>query len=150
MIDYFDKTIEHIREIQCNMFLIISELEIRAKTHDASKLNEPEASSFAAVTPLLAKSTYGSDEYNGFLAELQDTLQHHYAENRHHPEYFKNGISGMTLIDLIEMFCDWLAATKRHNDGDIYKSININKKRFGLSDQLENIFKNTAQEVFNK
>jgi hypothetical protein len=148
--DYFDETIAHIEEVQRNMYLIASELEMRSKTHDESKLNEPEASSFAALTPLLKKSTYGSNEYNAFLNELKDTLKHHYSMNRHHPEHFKNGISGMNIIDLIEMFCDWLAATKRHNDGDIYKSIEINKSRFNLSDELVSIFINTAKQVFEE
>ena len=148
--DYFDETQEHIWEVQRNMFSIASALEMRSKAHDESKLNEPEASSFAALTPLLAGSTYGSEEYNGFLKELGDTLNHHYTENAHHPEHFKNGISGMTLVDLVEMFCDWLAATRRHNDGNIYKSIDINKGRFNLPDQLVSIFKNTAEEIFEE
>jgi hypothetical protein len=52
-------------------------------------------------------------------------------------------ISQMTLIDLIEMLCDWKASTLRHKDGDIFKSLEINKKRFNISDQLYNILKNT-------
>ena len=43
------------------------------------------------------------------------------------------------------MFFDWKAATERHDDGDIYKSLNINKDRFKISDQLINILKNTAK-----
>jgi len=52
----------------------------------------------------------------------------------------------MTLIDVMEMFCDWLSATKRHADGDIYKSIAINKKRFNYGEELEALFINTAKE----
>lgn len=36
------------------------------------------------------------------------------------------------------------AATERHADGDIMKSIEINKGRFELSEQLCNIMRNTA------
>lgn len=53
------------------------------------------------------------------------------------------GILGMSLVDLIEMLCDWKAATLRHNDGCIRKSIDINQKRFGYSDELRAIFLNT-------
>jgi len=53
----------------------------------------------------------------------------------------------MNLIDLMEMFFDWLSATKRHNDGDIKKSIEINKSRFGYDDLLANIFRNTADYI---
>lgn len=49
----------------------------------------------------------------------------------------------MNLVDLIEMLCDWVAATKRHEDGDILKSLEINQKRFGYSDEFKNILKNT-------
>lgn len=50
-----------------------------------------------------------------------------------------------TLIDLVEMFCDWKASSQRQADGDIYKSIEINKKRFLMSRDLVRIFENTAK-----
>lgn len=53
------------------------------------------------------------------------------------------GLDGMSLPDVIEMLCDWKAATLRHNDGDIRKSIDINQKRFGYSDELKRIMLNT-------
>jgi hypothetical protein len=54
----------------------------------------------------------------------------------------------MNLIDLVEMLCDWYAASKRHNDGDIMKSIEINQKRFGFSDDLRQILENTVKDLF--
>lgn len=57
----------------------------------------------------------------------------------------QSSINNMNLFDVLEMLLDWYAATKRHNDGDIWKSIEINKDRFGISDQLVEIFKNTIQ-----
>lgn len=42
------------------------------------------------------------------------------------------------------MFIDWKAATERHADGDIIKSIEINKNRFKISDQLIKILLNTV------
>ena len=53
----------------------------------------------------------------------------------------------MDLFDLFEMLLDWKAASERHNNGDIFKSIQINKERFKLSNQLCNIFKNTAKKL---
>ena len=53
----------------------------------------------------------------------------------------------MSLIDLLEMLCDWSAATKRHDDGDILKSIEKNKTRFGLTDQLAQILRNTVEHM---
>jgi hypothetical protein len=81
---------------------------------------------------------------------MKVALDHHYSNNRHHPEYFENGINDMTLIDLIEMLCDWYAATQRHNDGDIFKSIEFNKTRFNMSDQLVSILTNTVNELIKQ
>jgi membrane-associated HD superfamily phosphohydrolase len=52
-------------------------------------------------------------------------------------------VSNMNLFDLLEMLIDWYAATKRHNDGNIYRSVEINRDRFDMSDQLARIFLNT-------
>jgi hypothetical protein len=54
----------------------------------------------------------------------------------------------MTLLDLIEMLVDWKAASERHNDGNIRKSVEINGKRFEMSPQLIRIFENTVKELF--
>jgi hypothetical protein len=45
------------------------------------------------------------------------------------------------------MLCDWKAAGERHADGSITKSLEINKKRFGISDQLASILDNTRKEL---
>ena len=124
----------------------------RATIHDNSKLNEPEKSVFDVVTPRLRGMTYGSEEYKASLAEMGTALEHHYQTNRHHPEYFKasygsgEGVRGMNLVDILEMFCDWCAATMRHEDGDICDSIEHNMKRFKTGEVLACIFANTAQE----
>ncbi len=79
---------------------------------------------------------------------MKKALDNHYALNSHHPEHYNNGINDMDIIDLLEMFCDWKAASERHANGDIYESIKINKKRFNISDQLEQILINTAKRYF--
>ena len=112
--------------------------------HDNSKLSSPEKELFNEFTPKLAGCTYGSDEYKQFMVGLKVALDHHYAHNSHHPEHYENGIHGFDLFDLVEMFFDWTAATERHDNGNIYKSIEINKGRFKMDEQLCNIFENTA------
>lgn len=52
-------------------------------------------------------------------------------------------INGMTLFDLIEMLCDWVAAVRRHDNGDIDKSLEVNQQRFSISPQLQQILENT-------
>lgn len=123
------------------------ELLKRANNHDNSKLSSPEVEIFDEYTPKLATSTYGSDDYKEFIVLMKPALDHHYTKNSHHPEHYKNGINDMNLFDLLEMFFDWKAASERHNDGNINKSIEINGKRFKMSNQLVTIFENTAKSL---
>jgi len=148
MYDSKEETLKHIRTVEAYIDILKKELTVRQVQHDVSKLVSPEKEIFDEMTPRLKASTYGSEEYQGFLMQMQVALDHHYKKNRHHPEHFPNGVSGMTLIDVIEMLCDWKAATLRHADGDIRKSIEINQKRFGYSDELKQIFLNTI-EIFD-
>lgn len=140
-------TFDHIRSVQAILSHICHLLAIRGVNHDDSKLHEPEKSIFDRMTPKLKQLTYGSDEYKAALIEMGEALRRHYAENSHHPEYYPDGINGMSLLDIIEMFADWKAATSRHNDGDIMGSIEINASRFNISDQLKQILINTVTEM---
>ena len=169
---------------------IVINLEYRSACHDESKLEEPEKSMYDNFTPKLRGSTYGSDEYKGFLKDMGEALQHHYKVNTHHPEHFKmwscplcesvfseddvpigitdvrlcpkcsahgaiyesalepaSGIFGMSLLDVIEMLADWKAAGMRHANGNITQSLEINRKRFGISEQLFMILQNTVKEL---
>lgn len=136
-------TYEHIHEVQRFMQRVILRLQRRSRLHDRSKLEDPERSAFDEFTPRLSETTYGSAEYKDCLLQMQEALQHHYARNSHHPEHYRDGIRGMDLLDLIEMLCDWMAASLRHTDGDIRRSIEINQERFGYSDELKQILLNT-------
>lgn len=140
-------TVDHIEKVMDFLEKIVINLENRAACHDDSKLEEPEKSMYDEFTPKLRDSTYGSDEYKGFLKDMGAALQHHYQVNSHHPEHFENGINGMSLLDLIEMLADWKAAGMRHANGNITQSMEINRKRFGMSDQLYEIFVNTVKEL---
>ena len=143
------ETMKHIEHVQQFLLGMIQELAKRASEHDKSKLEDPEKGVFKEYTPKLKGTTYGSEEYNKFLAEMKPALDHHYANNSHHPEHYTGhgGINGMDLLDLIEMFCDWKSATLRHADGNLKKSIEHNQKRFSIGDQLTKIFKNTMKYV---
>lgn len=143
-------TYKHKNEVLKQLNKIIQELLLRGESHDNSKLEPLQAEVFAEYTPKLKTVTYGSNEYSKYLKEMQVALDDHYQKEKHHPEHWPNGISDMTLVDLIEMICDWYAATKRHSDGDIYKSIEINQKRFGYSDELKQIFLNTIEEYLDE
>jgi hypothetical protein len=145
--DATKQTKEHIKTVGLQINKVIQKLSNRSLNHDKSKLKEPEKSLFDIYTRKLKNTTYGSIEYKQYLKELKPALDHHYTNNRHHPEHFNNDFSKMNLVDLIEMICDWNAATLRHDDGDIYKSLEINKKRFNIPDILMSILQNTVDDV---
>lgn len=141
-------TFAHIVQVRTQIRSFIRQLERRAADHDASKLEEPEKSAFDRETPNLRGLTYGSPEYKAATTRLGDALKHHYAHNRHHPEHHAQGIFDMDLVDLVEMLCDWKAATERHDDGDIHKSLAINGDRYGISPQLRHILSNTIRNLW--
>lgn len=138
-------TLFHIKRVNELLGNACIELIKRGQRHDDSKLKDPEKKLFDELTPLLKDLTYGSPEYKESLAKLKPALDHHYANNRHHTEFFDRGVNEMNLFDLIEMFFDWKAASERHNDGNIRKSIDINRDRYKLDEaKLSEIFKNTV------
>lgn len=142
-----DETWKHIDNVMKLMMTIQTKIGDRMLSHDRSKLESPEVQYFREYTPQLKTLTFGSSEYNQCLASMKPALDHHYANNRHHPEFFKNGINDMTLVDLIEMLCDWYASSKRQYNGNIRLSIEKNRERFNMSDQLIRIFENTIKEL---
>lgn len=140
------KTQEHINLVRRLLRIAATELLIRGEIHDQSKFSAAEVEMYAKYTPKLRGMTYGSDEYMQCLKEMKEDggLLHHYANNRHHPEWHPEGINGMNLIDVLEMFIDWLASSKRHEDGSILRSIELNQGRFNMSPQLAAMFRNTV------
>ncbi len=142
------EAIKHIQRVRFFLYIIIAELDKRAREHDQSKLESPEAEIFGEHTPELAKVEYLSPEYKVLMEKVRPAIEHHYAKNRHHPEYHPKGINDMNLIDIVEMLADWRAATERNKNGNIRKSIEGNQARYGIGEQLANIMENTVREIF--
>ena len=147
MHDSTQDTLAHIRRVQELLSDFCRELMRRGIVHDASKLLPPEKECFDEITEQLRGITYGGEEYRATLKRMAPAIQHHQKHNSHHPEFYANGINGMSLFDLVEMWCDWKAASERHADGNITKSIEINRDRFALSPQLSDILHNTRMEM---
>ncbi len=137
-------TLFHIKRVSEFMGNTAIEFIKRGQVHDNSKLKSPEKELFDKYTPLLKTLTYGSDEYKQSLSNLKPALDHHYSNNSHHAEFYKNGIDGMNVFDIVEMYFDWVAATERNKNGNIFTSIKINKDRFNMAEQLCKIFENTG------
>lgn len=166
---------DHIRRVQEHMQYIQSRLNIRAVIHDQSKYSDEERG-LVLGKPSLDKYEYMSKEERSALEALQDSLKHHYAVNSHHPEHFityacgacfkeypkgtykcpecgydvweqQEGVLGMSLLDLIEMVCDWKAASEMSPNGSFKGSIEYSKERFKLSPELMRIIENTGREL---
>lgn len=149
------ETLAHIDRVRHFVGQAEWNLSVRAEKHDASKLIPPEVEAFDIATPKLAGLEYGSEEYRQSLRDLGPALQHHFEQNDHHPEHFENGVRGMSLMALIEMLCDWRAASERTkqrtDDPEKVKTfadgLAYQKERFGISDDLYEILLNTAREL---
>jgi Family of unknown function (DUF5662) len=145
--DSTQDTLDHIKTVQQLLLAMVENIHLRSEYHDKSKLETPEKMMLDRFTPLLKTMTYGSERYKDCLTEMGAGLQHHYLVNTHHPEHFVNGIAGMTLLDLVEMLADWKAAGMRHADGSMAQSMQVNRERFQISDQLYEILCNTVKEM---
>jgi hypothetical protein len=145
--DVIRSTAGHIRRVGDLLTDVSGQLNKRAVHHDTTKWSPEEWPAFEAATPQLAGLTYGSPEYKAALASIGPALEHHYAHNSHHPEFHPDGVADMTLLDLIEMLCDWKAATERHNDGSIIRSLTVNGPRFKIEPQLLRILTNTVNAM---
>lgn len=144
------EALKHIHRVRVLLYQMIEELDRRAREHDQSKLESPEAEVYGEYTPELAKVEYDSPEYKALLEKVRPAVEHHYSKNRHHPEHWPNGINDMTILDLCELLADWKAATERNKNGNIRTSIEKNTKRFGIEPQLAQIMQNTVREIFRE
>jgi len=140
---------EHKKQVTKYLQTVGKELAQRAIEHDDSKFSPEEFDAFQTLPSRMRNLIYGSDEYKQALEQIGEALAHHYRENRDHPEHFLNGINDMTLIDLLEMICDWIAIAEQSEGGDIYRSLEINKNRFKIDTQLFTILKNTVDHLLS-
>jgi hypothetical protein len=147
MEDSKSATLEHIALVKRIGIKFVVSLQNRLIVHDKSKLREPEKKYLDRFSHKLKGSTYMSEEYKGFLKDMKFGQEHHYANNDHHPQYFDDGVKGMSLIAVMEMLIDWCAAVQRHDDGNILTSIEVNQKRFGYGDEVKQILLNTVKEM---
>lgn len=123
---------------------IIQELVGRSYRHDLSKLQDPELEAFDRHSPELNPVEYGTEEYERRRQAMKPALEHHYSMEPHHPEHHPNGVAGMTLTDVVEMLADWKASSERYG-GSFVDSLEHNRKRFVISDDLHSILVNTAR-----
>lgn len=140
------KTMRHIRTIQGYMTQVGTEWLERTRRHDESKFSTIEIDGYVGIAEATKGLTAGSKEYLDALEPYKKVIQRHYLMNDHHPEHFKNGVNGMNLIQVLEMFCDWIAAS---TDREMHpmQSIDAQCERFNIDAQLKQIIINTMDQL---
>lgn len=134
--------LEHKRLVAQYLQKATTALFQRAVEHDYSKFAAEEFEPFAANQESFATIPYGTEEYRAALRRVKPAIQHHYAANRHHPEHWANGVNDMDLLDVVEMVCDWIAASQRV-PGDTLKLESL-QERFKIEPQLLGIIEHTV------
>lgn len=121
----------------------ITEIEKRALNHDDSKFSEEELEAFIELENKFKNENLKFGAY-GYIKNI-NAIEHHHKNNSHHPEYYKNGIAGMDILDLLETFADW--ASYSNTIEEFEKKLEFNQKRFNISDDLISIFKNSFKKL---
>ena len=131
----------------------------KGMAHDASKFSEIEKRTYTEPVWKLNHNNveYGSEKYNRLVAQMDEGWEHHIAENDHHPQWFEkfgsqtldDPIKAMDMFALIEMLCDWIAASRRNNSRAC-DAMRFLKKKYPLDSQIECILNNTLDLIENK
>lgn len=120
----------------------LSEMKVALDHHYTHNRHHPEY-----FDPVDANSKY--DKYIAYLESIRDDLNKDIIDNlldilKSLNRQETSRINSMNLFDILEMIIDWIASTKRHEDGNIKRSLDINRERFNISPQLMSILENTV------
>jgi hypothetical protein len=142
----YEQNIAHVAMVREYMMKSVANLQDRLLHHDDSKFEEPERSAFEGLNEAIAGIPFGSEEYRvAIKAHLGGALTHHYENNRHHPNFYENGVEGMSLFDLIEFLCDIRAACDEKRKAVI--DLEANQKFHNISESITQILRNTIREM---
>jgi hypothetical protein len=136
----------HINRVAELIGEVNSELTYRAIYHDQSKFDPIEAGPLQEMQDLIdreGQAPFGTDEYRRRTALLGPMLEHHYAKNSHHPEHWSNGIASMSILDVVEMLCDWKAASERGGDSAI--NLTYLAQKYSIEPMLLSIMQSTCR-----
>lgn len=124
----------HIAIVQKYLTQLAHRLEQRALEHDLSKLSKDEFAGFVEVNRIARLYPYGSPEYKNSL-EGNKAIDLHFSRNSHHPEYHKDGINDMTLLDVIEMVIDWQSASETYDKISFQEALPKHIERFNIDEK---------------
>ena len=138
----------HISRVRKHMNTFVQLLLKRAINHDKSKLEEPELSWWKEMDKE-PRYPYGSEEYKQKIKRWDKVFKHHYKYNRHHPEHYDYGVSEMTLVDIVEMMCDWLGYKDTITISEALKVCDEQMKRYNIPDDIRQIIFNTLLRYYS-
>lgn len=138
----------HISRVRRHINTFIQLLIRRAENHDKSKLEESELSWWKEMDKE-PRYPYGSEEYKQKIKRWNKVFKHHYQYNRHHPEHYEYGVSEMTLIDIVEMMCDWLGYKDTTTVTEALKVCDEQMARYDISEELRQIIFNTLLRYYS-
>jgi hypothetical protein len=135
----------HIREVQSEMANVTSAFVKRMARHDQSKYSTQE-SALIQQKAILDSLPYNTPEYHESLTQIKSAVQAHYEVNSHHPEHYPNGVTGMSLLDMLEMISDWRVAAEM-NGSELMESFDKCVGRFHISPDIRQVLLNTYVEL---
>jgi hypothetical protein len=142
-------TYKHIARVRELLGQFAVEMICRGDVHDASKFEPVEMKPLQRMQDLIDQegpAPFGTPEYKRRTDLLGPMIEHHHANNSHHPEYYgERGIAGMDLFDLVEMFFDWKAASERGRESAMNLSFACDK--YKVDPMLRSILINTAEQL---
>lgn len=145
--DTVQYVLDHKNAVRKRLTYLANQLLERAEHHDDSKLKFPEILWLSEMDKE-PRYPYGTPEYADKKKRWKELFEHHYKYNRHHPEHFVNGVEGMSLTDLCEYLIDISSYQNVMHPEQVMELLNGQAERFKLSEQLNQILKNTLLEYF--
>lgn len=130
--------LKHCSLVKQSLMKITQNLNERAEVHDRSKMDDDEFEGFCWFNRMNPDLEYGSNEYKEAFESIkphtEKAIKKHQSRNSHHPEYHGDDVKSMGWLDIIEMVCDWHAASQTYsNTGSFQKSVALCKKKYNFS-----------------
>jgi hypothetical protein len=132
--------LSHQAQVKARLSALARELEKRADLHDLSNFKADEFEGFVEINQIARKYPFGSPEYKASISDNK-TIELHFSRNRHHPEFFANGISDMNFVDFVEMVIDWLGASAVYGTGAFEDALQKQIERFDLQPDEINLIR---------
>lgn len=131
--------------VRTYLLRLAHQLEERALLHDLSKFSLDEFEGMVSLNSIARGQRLDSPGYKDTLRS--EAIKLHWSRNSHHPEYHKDGIKDMSLLDLIEMVIDWRAASETYKRTSFGESLQIQKERFKMTEEQYRLIQLIAEDI---